>query len=275
MKTILQIARLNMLKISALALIVIIQGCSGGDVEEISKSSRLIVSLVDSPADYKEVNVDIQEISLKTNGTTDNDGWIKLADFMPGVYNILEFTGGQELPLANMEFPSGTITQIKIKLGNNNTLTMGDHTSTLLVAGGSSDGFKFNVNEIISDGSTYYYRIDFDAAQSVTKLGKTGQMLLKPVIKLLSESNTGGISGDIIPATKNVLVNVISHNKIVASSYAPENLSKFFVPGIESGTYDISFESSDSHFQKYIRDVKVSVGKITDIGEISILHADD
>jgi len=270
MKRILQITRLNILNISALAIIALVQGCSGGDVEEISKSSRLIVSLVDSPADYKEVNVDIQEISLKTNGTTENDGWIKLTDFTPGVYNILEFTGGQELPLANMDFPIGTITQIKIKLGNNNTLAMGDHTSTLLVAGGSSDGFKINVNETISDGGTFYYRIDFDAAQSVTKLGKTGQMLLKPVIKLLSESNTGGISGEIIPASKNVLVNVISHNRIVASSYAPENLSKFFVPGIETGTYDISFESSDNSFQKYIRDVSVTIGEVTNLGKISI-----
>jgi hypothetical protein len=205
---------------------------------------RLIITLVDSPADYHQVNIDIQEISLKTDGTNTNDGWIKLDKFSPGVYNILEFTGGQELPLADMEFPSGTISQIKLKLGKNNTLATDNHISTLLLANNLGDGYKFTVNE--------------------------GQMMLKPVLKLMSESNTGSISGQIQPAQKNVLVNVIANNKIVGSSYAPENSSKFFVPGIEPGIYDLSFESSDDQFQQYIRDISVTVGQVTDIGSFHI-----
>lgn len=270
MKRTLQIIQHNILKISILVFAIFMQSCSGSDVEEIGTSSRLIISLVDSPADYREVNVDIAEISIKTNGITENEGWIKLEKFTPGVYNILEFTGGQELPLADMEFPSGTITQIKLKLGKDNTLTIGEYTSALLVAGGTSDGFIYNVNENITSGGTFYFRIDFDAAKSVSKLGNTGQMLLKPVLKLLSENNTGSISGDIVPADKNVLVNIIAHNRIIASSYAPENSSKFFIPGLDSGTYDISFESSDNNFQKYIRDVEVTIGSVTNIGEIKI-----
>jgi hypothetical protein len=268
MKRIIKIAQHNLLILSTLTFFF--QSCSVGSDEGTNTSARLVITLVDSPADYREVNVDIEEISLKTDGIAINDGWITLNDFMPGVYNILEFTGGQELPLADMEFPAGTITQIKLKLGKNNTLAIGDHMSTLLVANGSVDGFKFMVHETLSEGGTYYYRIDFDVAQSVSKLGTTGQLLLKPVLKLLSESTTGAVSGNIQPADMSVLVNVISSNRIIASSYAPENTSKFFVPGIAPGTYDISFEPSDCDFQKYIRNVTVSTGKITDMGNISM-----
>jgi hypothetical protein len=271
MKRNIKIAQLNLLIIST--LILFIQSCSDGSEEEFDRPAQLIVTLIDSPAEYREVNIDIEEISLKTDGTTDNDGWIKLSDLKPGVYNILDFTGGQELPLADMEFPSGTISQVKLKLGKNNTLAIGDHMSTLMVANALEDGFKFTVHEILTKGETYYFRIDFDVAKSVLTFGTTGQLLLKPVLKLLSESSTGAISGEILPAEKNVLVNVIASNSIIASSYAPENSSKFFIPGIESGIYDISFESGNSGYQSYIRNVSVSTGKITDLGNISM--ADD
>ena len=250
-----------------------LQGCSDTSEDEINQT-RLIVTLVDSPADYHQVNIDIQEISLKTSGTTEDDGWIKLDKFDPGVYNILEFTGGQELPLADMEFPAGSISQIKLKLGKNNTLVIGDHTSTLLLANDFGDGYKFAVNEMISGEGSKFLRIDFDAAQSIIKLQSTGQMVLKPVLKLMSESNTGSISGIIHPAQKNVFVNVIANNKIVGSSYAPENSSKFFLPGLEPGIYDISFESSDNQNQQYIRNVSVTVGQVTDVGIYSIISED-
>jgi len=269
MKRLSRIAQYYLFAILVIILFNFLQSCTSNNEGEMSQS-RLIITLVDSPADYRQVNIDIQEISLKTDGTNTNDGWIKLDKFSPGVYNILEFTGGQELPLADMEFPSGTISQIKLKLGKNNTLATDNHISTLLLANNLGDGYKFTVNETISTGGTHFLRIDFDAAQSISKLGSTGQMMLKPVLKLMSESNTGSISGQIQPAQKNVLVNVIANNKIVGSSYAPENSSKFFVPGIEPGIYDLSFESSDDQFQQYIRDISVTVGQVTDIGSFHI-----
>ena len=273
MKRLSRIAQHYLFAILVIILFNFLQSCTSNNEGEMSQP-RLIITLVDSPADYHQVNIDIQEISLKTDGTNTNDGWIKLDKFSPGVYNILEFTGGQELPLADMEFPSGIISQIKLKLGKNNTLATDNHISTLLLANNLSDGYKFTVNETISAGGTHFLRIDFDAAQSISKLGSTGQMMLKPVLKLMSESNTGSISGQIQPAQKNVLINVIANNKIVGSSYAPENSSKFFVPGIEAGIYDLSFESSDDQFQQYIRDITVTIGQVTDIGSFLIESED-
>lgn len=262
------IARRNLLIFSLLPLYIF--GCSSDDERSVNHAARLIITLVDSPAEYREVNIDIEEISLKTDGTQENDGWIRLQDLIPGVYNILEFTGGQELPLADMEFPAGTISQIRLKLGKNNTLKIGNHVSNLLLANAYPEGFKFNTHEVVKGGSTHYYRIDIDAAKSVISLGTTGQLVLKPVIKLISDSSSGAIFGKIEPAEKNVLVNVIMSNEIIASSYAAENCANFFIPGLESGIYDISFESSDHDFQIYERNISVSIGQVTDMGMINL-----
>ena len=144
------------------------------------------------------------------------------------------------------------------------------YNSLLLVPGLTSDGIIVSIFQNIKAGETNILKIDFDASRSVSNLGTTGQMILQPVLRLISVNSTGIISGNIIPAENNVLVNVISGNKIVASSYAPEHSSKFSIPGVETGTYTISFESGNSSFQKHIHDVKVSNGDITDMGTVEL-----
>ena len=61
-----------------------------------SETSRLVVKLVDNPADYKEVNVDIQGISVHTNGEAEETdaGWVDLEGSDVGVKNLLDFTMG-------------------------------------------------------------------------------------------------------------------------------------------------------------------------------------
>ncbi len=246
----------------------IMQGCPG-DPEE-SGPARLVISLVDSPADYEAVNVDIQEISLKTSGAEEDDGWIMLDGFTPGVYNILQYTGGNELKLANMKFPPGNISQIRLKLGQDNTLISKNYNSKLVVPSGSSSGLKFNVNVNIAGGQTNNLKIDFDAARSIVKLGSTGQFVLKPVIKIFSVNTTGTITGKVMPADENVLINIIRNNQIIASSYAPKNASKFLVPGVDAGIYKMSFEISEGGYQKIIDKVTVANGQVTDIGTIQM-----
>ncbi len=246
---------------------LLLHGCE--DQGEKSGPAQLVVTLVDSPADYKAVNIDLQKISLKTTGT-EEEGWIHLEDFKPDVYNLLNFTGGNELTLANKEVSPGNISQIRLILGQNNTLRRGDYTSKLLVPSGSSSGIKINVDYDISPGTTHYLKLDFDAARSVVRLGNTGQYILKPVIRLIAESSTGGVSGKVIPADENILINIFSGNSIIASSYAPEDASEFLVPGIAEGVYSVSLETSEGKFQKFIRDVGVNKGQITDLGTIDM-----
>jgi hypothetical protein len=247
-------------------LLLTLYGCT--EEENIIDSSRLKLTLIDSPADYEAVNIDIQEISLKTTGTDENSGWIKLEGFEPGVYNILRFTGGRELEIADMDFPSGKIYQLQMKIGQNNSLIMRGHTSTLLNSNSAETGILMDVDFNIAEGKSYYFKLDFDASRSVTRLGNTGQMILKPVLNLFSNENTGSLTGKVLPAQHNVLINIIHDNKIIASSYAIENVSTFTIHGIKEGNYRVSMVFSDDIEQKFFENIKVDNGRVTDMGTI-------
>ena len=73
-----------------------------------------------------------------------------------------------------------------------------------------------------------------------------------------------------MPADENILINILSGNNIIASSYAPVNSSKFLVPGISEGEYSVSLEASEGQFQKFIREVNIKKGEITDLGTIDM-----
>ena len=261
---------LKSFRIPLLIIPVMLSVPACNDSEEIVQSSRLVLSLVDSPADYEAVNIDIREISLKTSGMKENNGWIKLEGFEPGVYNILEFTGGHELKLADMEFPAGKITQLQLKIGSDNSLIIRDYTSNLLNSNNSSSGILLNVDIDIQPGVNHYYKLDFDASRSVVALGKTGQMILKPVLRLFSDDETGSVTGKVLPASENVLINVIEGSKIVASSYATKNVSAFLIPGIDEGIYRISLVMNNDSEQIFFENIEVVNGKVKDLGIISL-----
>ncbi len=252
--------------LSVFSILITFYGCN--DIEEITEPAKIFVSLVDSPADYEALNINIQEVSLKTNGTQENNGWISLAGFEPGVYNILDYTGGRELILADMDFPAGEISQLKIKLGQNNTLVMRGYTSQLLNANSAESGQLLNVSIDVNPGKTHYIKLDFDASRSVTGLGMTGQKILKPVLRLFSETNTGSLTGKVLPEKVNVLINILENNRIIASSYATKDVSTFLIPGIEEGSYRVSMEIGDNDEQKFFDRIDIIKGKVTDMGTI-------
>jgi hypothetical protein len=247
-------------------ILLIFQACT--DSEEADQPARLKITLVDSPADYEAVNIDIREVSLKTTGTDENNGWIKLNGFKPGVYDILEFTGGHELILADMDFPAGKITQLQLKIGPDNSVVIRGYTSYLLNANNAASGLLMNLDIDLQPGKNHDFTLDFDASRSVTGLGNTGQLVLKPVLRLFSEQMTGSVKGKVLPASVNVLINVIQGSQIVASSYATKDLSTFLIPGIDEGSYRVSFISRDNYEQLFIDNIQVLNGKITDMGTI-------
>ncbi|HZG00585.1 MAG TPA: DUF4382 domain-containing protein, partial [Chitinophagales bacterium] len=109
-----------MLRTNLLALITLVSlSFAACKKDNGSSSSRaaLKVLLTDDPADYDQVNIDVQSIEIHTN----NGGWIEL-DGYPGIYNLLDLTNGIDTLIADDSIPAGTISQVRLKLGSNNTI---------------------------------------------------------------------------------------------------------------------------------------------------------
>ena len=242
---------------SALLPLFVLFSCSEDD-----QVARLRITLVDSPANYDEVNVDIQGVSVHVSEQEgeDDGGWIEFEDSDVGVINLLDYT----------DFPAGKISQIRLLLGENNSVIVDDMEEPLITPSGQESGLKLQVHETLQGGVTYNFKLDFEAAQSVVHNGND-EYLLKPVIKVITETISGAIKGSVEPADINVAVYVMADTEVISTTYAPEGSSEFLAPGIPEGQYTVTFDPGESDYDvKSIENVEVTIGEVTDIGTVQL-----
>jgi Domain of unknown function (DUF4382) len=231
-------------------------------------TTSFIVRLTDSPGDYEAVNIDLQAVQIHTNTGAENDGWETL-NSNPGIYDLLTLTNGVESVIADDTYPAGKVSQLRLVLGNNNSVVVDGASYPLTVPSGSETGLKVLINANLVEGITYSVLLDFNAAKSVVKAGAAEKYLLKPVIKAITEAEDGAIKGSVVPAELNVAIYAISGADTLSTSYASKGNADFFLGGLADGAYTISFDPGElSGYQGVVKeDISVAVGKVTDIGE--------
>ncbi len=234
---------------------------------ESTNTARVQVLLVDAPGDYDEVNIDIKDILI--NRTGEENGWESIGNVQQGVYNLLEFTGGAEALLADTELPSGDIKQIRLLLGDNNTVKIDGEVKKLDTPSAQQSGLKLQLNTTLTDGILYTFILDFDADKSVVKAGNSGKYNLKPVIRVTTEATTGAITGKINPFE--YLASVSAYNETDSISTQTDSLGKFFLKGVYPGTYKLKITPDTlSGFEpKELENVVVTLGNVTDVGTVN------
>jgi hypothetical protein len=229
------------------------------------QTARLEIRLTDAPGDYEAVYVDIQGVEI--NSESGESGWKQL-EVNKGIYNLIEFTNGMDTLLATAILPAGKVSQIRLKLGNDNTVVIDGDTKDLTTPSGQQSGVKLNVHADLVEGITYKLWLDFDAARSVVETG-SGKYNLKPVIRTFTEAQSGAIKGVVTPAESLPAVFAITGVDTVATTYADET-GKFLLSGVPEGTYTVSFDPKEGFdpFQK--TSVSVSTGVVTDLGVVAL-----
>lgn len=233
-------------------------------------TAKIQVSLIDAPADYDAVLIDIEDVQINVSSDTNaENGWQSLEDAQPGVYDLLLLTNGEEAFLGEIELAEGQLGQVRLILGDENLLKMGDDEIALTVPSGSQSGLKLNVNADIQAGITYKLVIDFDAAKSVVKAGNSDGYNLKPVVRAQMEATTGAISGTITPASTAAVVYAIINEDSI-SSYPDEN-GEFLIRALEEGTYTVSAVPDDLELLTVVtvENIEVLVGEVADVESLS------
>jgi hypothetical protein len=168
------------------ALVFAASGCSSGQ-------STMSVHLVDGPADYKEIDLDIQAVEIHSAA-----GWETLGT-PKKVVNLLALRDGIEETLVNgASLPAGHYEQMRLVLGPNNSVVLQDGTShALKVPSGMQSGVKFTVSFDVAENTTKDVFIDFDAHRSIFLhgAGASGQYLLRPVVRAVDKVVTGAVTG--------------------------------------------------------------------------------
>jgi hypothetical protein len=262
--------KMKTMKLSVLALIlslVFFTNC--GDDDNEAGTAKISVALIDAPADFEFVIIDVQDIQVNVSSDeNDENGWQSLEEAQPGAYDLLLLTNGEEAFMGEIELPEGKLGQVRLILGDVNSLGVAGDTVALTVPSGSQSGLKINVNADIVSGVTYKLVIDFDAAMSVVKAGNSGQYNLKPVVRANMEAQTGAIQGVVAPAEIPSVVYAVA-GQDSTSSYPDEN-GEFLIRALPAGTYDVVGvpTASDSLSTALISGVSVVMGEVTDIDSL-------
>jgi len=261
----------KLIKLFSLALFLTITGCSDDDSAKAG-TSRISVKLMDNPGDFENVFIDIVDVMIKVNDNSGEDeGWESINAINTGVYDLLELTGGVNVVLADdYEVPSGTLNQIRLVLGNDNSVVIDGETFPLNTPSAQQSGLKIQVNETLEPNFEYTFLLDFDVNQSIVVAGNSGNINLKPVIRATAEVSTGTISGQIFPSTEQTMITA-SSGEILVSTYADSN-GDFLLVGLTEGFYEVLIvPDPESGFSEIvITDVEVLVGQNTDLELINL-----
>lgn len=267
--------------------IVGLQSCSSdsdNDNDDLLKNSRVQLKLIDAPGDYEEVNVEIVDVLI--NSTEDEEGWTSITpdDFIPVIVDLTELIAGNELLLSDVIVPPGMLKQIRLVLGDNNTLLIeGDSGPVDLdTPSAQQSGLKLKLNTELEPGYSYTFILDWDVQKSIVKAGNSGKYILKPVIRVNTEVNSGSIKGNVVAKPIeadgsdealpliNAKVRVYTINNDYITGTSSNEQGNFIIRGLDAGEYIIRIEHVN-YINFESETIKVSVGEVTDMGSIELL----
>ena len=223
-----------------------------GNEDKVSMTFRL----TDAPADYDKVYIEIVGLQVII------DDKIIDMDVETGIYNLLDFVNGTDTVIADQEIPSGKLSQIRLILGENNSLVI-DHASyELKTPSAQQSGLKLNVHNDLNQGIAYEYTIDFDAAKSIVETGN-GKYILKPVLRVFTDAVSGAIEGVVFPAKAKPEIYAISAQHDSLSTFADTISGKFMYRALPAGNYKLSFLPQSPYSAATLQNISVTTGLVT------------
>lgn len=231
-----------------------------------SGKAKVTMRLTDGPADYDHVYIDIQKVEV----TMQDSGAVTLTPIRPGVYDLLQFSNGIDTMLLTTDLPTGTIQQIRLVLGTNNSVVVDNQTYALTTPSGQTSGIKLNLNQTLQANQSYDFWIDFDAGKSVHQTGN-GKYMLKPVIRTYSALTNGKIKGIVLPLSAMATVYAISGTDTF-SAIPNATTGAYAIAGLPAATYSVTLDAGVATFvDTTVSNVQVQYGATTDLGSI-LLH---
>lgn len=237
--------------IIGVSLFILAFGCSD---QTDSGSADIQFRLTDMPGDYQQVNIDLEAVLVKVNDST-----IELSTNQ-GIYNLLEFVNGKDTLVVEDEVPSGMISQIRLILGDNNTIMVDSVVYDLKTPSAQQSGLKLNVHNEFQAGEAYTYIIDFVVEKSIVAKGN-GQYSLKPVIRVFTEDLTGSIQGVVDPSEARPLVRAFNDTD-TASTFADSMSGAYMIRGLYEGQYSLDFLSEEGFKDTSLAEIDVVPGQM-------------
>jgi len=257
------------LMIFTFVVLVGLQSCTKND----ANTSNVQLKLVDAPGDYANVNVVINDIQYNRDGTT--DGWVSFKNNYPIKVDLTKLIAGNSLVLSDVIMPKGMLKQIRLVLGDGNTLTIDGISGEIPLSTPSAQqsGLKLNLNTVLEAGFSYTFILDWDVQKSIVKAGNSNTYILKPVIRVNTEVNSGSIKGKVesasdMTALQDASIKVYTATDVYVGETSTDANGNFILQGLSSGNYKLEIEHDG--YQSFEKTETVTVGNVTDSGTIQL-----
>lgn len=229
-------------------------------------SATVNMHLTDGPSVYDHVYLDIQQVEV----TMESGSAVTLTPVRAGIYDIMQFRNGLDTLLVRATLPAGTIQQIRLILGDNNSVVVNGNSYPMNTPSAQESGVKLNLHQTFVANGSYDLWIDFDAGKSIVETGNGGYKL-KPVIRAYSASTNGRIKGYVLPLNAEATVYAINGNDTLSA--IPDAVDGFFViNGLAEGSYTLWIDPGIIGLQAYTQvNVQVSYSTEVNVGTITLV----
>ena len=181
--------------------------------------------------------------------------------------------------LVDEVIPASILKQVRLVLSDNNTLLIEGEEEYIHLDTPSAQqsGLKLNLDTELEAGYSYSFILDWVVQESIVKAGNSGRYILKPVINVIAEVNSGSIGGSVFEtieseqvSMENVTIQVFNQNDEFVTDTLTNTDGVFLVQGLEAGSYKIKINQEG--YQEYLSDeIIVNVGETYDIGTIELI----
>jgi len=249
----------RLMNIAALATAALLVGCGGGGGGGggggvITDAGTLKLALTDAAAcGYASINVTVQKVRVHQSATAaDADpGWSEVILSPAQRIDLLALTNGTVLELGTVTLPVGTYQQLSLVLAANDATTplanavtpIGLTERALGMPANLQAGLKIPVSITITKDQITDYVVDFDACNSVLRLGLTGNYDLSPKLSVVRRVSATGqrITGFVSTTSFDPATTRISAQTggAIVRATNPDSTGRFVLYPLAAGTYDV------------------------------------
>lgn len=259
---------LPLLVLAALAAFIA-TGCSkDDDTVNPAPMGTLRVALTDAPnQEVEAVNLVVTRVEIHHTGSDTSTGWTTLTTDSAS-YNLILLRNGTMVNIAQVSVPAGSYDQVRLILGANNTVVVDGVTHPLTVPSGQTSGVKVFGTFNVPAGGTQEIVLDWDAARSVHETG-AGDWIMNPVVRLVVLSQTGRISGTVLPTSVTTTVRALSGGDTIQTTVPGPN-GNFTLAALLPGSYTVSFDPDTGYRDTSLTNIAVTAGATTSVDTLTL-----
>lgn len=238
-------------------------------------TATLEIYLTDAPAPYQAIWIDLEKVMVTVSSDSPADsGWTEIPLTRTGAYNLLSLTNGLDTLIATQQLPEGSVSEMRLVLGEGNYLVAADGSvAGLTISGALKDGLEIPVHAELHATSTTRLVLDIDGAASV--LSTPSGYMLSPEIRSYERGTTGGMEGIVLPDSAIEGIRAISGADTATT--LSDSSGYFQISGLRAGKYQVIFEadSASGYQTDTLEGARIQPGQLTRLDTVRLGLAPD